>query len=116
MKQWVFAYCICYIVISSSSAISAYLRPKLVKVCICSRWFCKILCYQSVLNTSDNTYESANIAYGICEFAYNAISITNAVDITDLAGTGKNLSMIYSIHYKSMYLLEEIIINLQMHY
>lgn len=50
----------------------------------------------------------------VCGFVCNTICITNADNITDIADIGKNLFIMYNTYYKNIYLLEEIIINLQM--
>ncbi len=66
---------------------------------------------QGVSCASGGAFESAD---GACGFASDAAGATDAADVTGVVGAGKNSSMMYSTHYKSMYLLEEIIDNLQM--
>lgn len=110
VKQWVFAYCTCCIVISSLFTILAYFKPRLAKICICNYKSCKILYCQSISVASNSTCKSI---YNIYQFTWDAAGATDVANVIGVVSASKNLFMMYSIYYKGMYLLKGLIINLQ---
>lgn len=88
----------------------AYFKPKLAKVCICNYKSCKILYCQGISVAFNSTCKSIYNAY---RFTWDVAGVTDVAIVIGVVGASKNLSMMYSIYYKGIYLLEDLIINLQ---